>query len=42
MANNLFPEQKRFCTQDVLWALGVWTVILGLGPVVAFYVLMVN
>ena len=28
--------------QDILWALGVWSVILSLSPVVVFYVLMVN
>jgi Fe2+ transport system protein B len=31
-----------FLLQDVLWALGVWSVILILSPVVMFYVLMVN
>jgi hypothetical protein len=28
--------------QDILWALGVWSVILSLSPVVVFYVLMIN
>jgi hypothetical protein len=43
--NNPLPEQREqqgFCTQDILWALGVWSVILSLSPVVIFYVLMVN
>ena len=40
--NNSIPEQQGFCTQDILWALGVWSVILSLSPVVVFYVLMVN
>jgi hypothetical protein len=40
--SNQFPDQQRFSTQDILWALGIWTVILGLTPVVMFYVLMVN
>ena len=31
-----------FLLQDVLWAVGVWSVILILSPVVMFYVLMVN
>jgi hypothetical protein len=35
------PEQQGFTTQDILWALGIWSVILGLSPVIAFYVLMV-
>jgi hypothetical protein len=40
--NNPIPEQQGFCTQDILWALGVWSVILSLSPVVIFYMLMVN
>jgi hypothetical protein len=40
--NNPVPEQQGFCTADILWALGVWSVILGLSPVVMFYMLMVN
>ncbi len=36
------PEQRGFTTQDILWALGIWSVILTLSPVVAFYLLMVN
>jgi hypothetical protein len=35
-------EQRGFAIQDILWALGIWSVILTLTPVVAFYVLMVN
>ena len=31
-----------FLLQDVLWAVGVWSVILTLSPVVMFYVLMVH
>ena len=40
--NNPFPEQQGFSTEDILWAVGVWSVILSLSPVVVFYVLMVN
>jgi hypothetical protein len=40
--NNPFPEQQGFSTGDILWALGVWSVILSLSPVVIFYLLMVN
>ena len=36
-----FPERQGFTTEDILWALGVWSVILTLSPVVVFYVLMV-
>jgi hypothetical protein len=40
--NNPFPDKQGFSTQDILWALGIWSVILSLSPVVVFYVLMVN
>jgi hypothetical protein len=40
--NNPFPEQQGFSTEDILWALGIWSVILSLSPVVIFYLLMVN
>jgi hypothetical protein len=40
--NNPNPEQPGFSKQDILWALGIWSVILSLSPVVLFYVLMVN
>jgi len=39
--DNHFPEQQGFTTEDILWALGIWTVILGLSPVIVFYMLMV-
>ena len=39
--DNPFPEKQGFSTQDILWALGIWSVILTLSPVVVFYVLMV-
>jgi hypothetical protein len=41
-AKNSSSEQQGFCTADVLWAVGIWSVILTLSPVVIFYVLMVN
>jgi hypothetical protein len=31
-----------FLLQDIIWAVGVWSVILTMSPVVMFYVLMVN
>jgi hypothetical protein len=40
--NHSYREQQRFSTQDILWALGIWSVILSLSPVIAFYVLMVG
>ena len=39
--NNPFPEKQGFSTEDILWALGIWSVILGLSPVIVFYMLMV-
>jgi hypothetical protein len=39
--DSQFPEQQGFTTEDILWALGIWSVILSLSPVVIFYVLMV-
>jgi hypothetical protein len=38
---NTIPEQQGFSTEDILWAVGVWSVILSLSPVIIFYVLMV-
>ena len=40
--NNPYAEKQGFSIQDILWALGIWSVILSLSPVVVFYVLMVN
>ena len=40
--NHQLSEHSRFRTQDIVWALGVWSVILGLTPIVLFYMLMVN
>jgi hypothetical protein len=39
--DNPFAQQQGFTTEDILWALGIWSVILTLSPVVIFYVLMV-
>ena len=39
--NNSLPDQQGFTTEDVLWAVGIWSVILTMSPVVVFYVLMV-
>ena len=32
---------RGFTTEDILWALGIWSVILSLSPVIVFYMLMV-
>jgi hypothetical protein len=34
-------EDRGFSTEDVIWAIGIWSVILCLSPVIAFYMLMV-
>jgi hypothetical protein len=39
--NNAISEQQGFSTEDIIWAVGIWSVILTLSPVVVFYVLMV-
>jgi hypothetical protein len=38
---QVLPEQQAFTTEDVLWALGIWSVILCFSPVIVFYMLMV-
>ena len=40
--NSEFSKDRGFSVQDILWAVGIWSVILSLSPVVLFYVLMVN
>ena len=39
--NNPFPEPQGFTTEDILWAVGIWSVLLTMSPVVVFYMLMV-
>ncbi len=34
-------DQQGFRTEDILWALGIWSVILTLLPVIILYMLMV-
>jgi hypothetical protein len=38
---ELAVEQRGFTTEDILWAIGIWSVILCLSPVIVFYMLMV-
>ena len=40
-AKNLVVEDRGFSTEDILWAIGIWSVILCLSPVIVFYMLMV-
>ena len=49
--NITLPDQRSFkirdiswggfTIEDILWAAGIWSVILTLSPVVVFYMLMV-
>ena len=43
MNNEINPiaEAPPFSTEDLIWALGIWSVILTLSPVIVFYMLMV-
>jgi hypothetical protein len=34
-------DRRGFSTADILWAVGIWSVILCLSPVIVFYMLMV-
>jgi hypothetical protein len=34
-------DRKGFSTEDVLWAVGIWSVLLTMTPVIFFYMLMV-
>jgi hypothetical protein len=34
-------EDRGFSTEDVIWAIGIWSVILCMSPVIVFYMLMV-
>jgi len=40
LANRDFTN-RGFTTEDILWALGIWSVIICLSPVIIFYMLMV-
>lgn len=32
---------RGFALEDVLWAVGIWSAIISLSPVIVFYMLMV-
>ncbi len=34
-------ERQGFSTEYIIWAVGIWSVILTLSPVIVFYMLMV-
>ena len=33
--------EPGFTTEDILWAVGIWSVILTMSPMIVFYMLMV-
>jgi hypothetical protein len=39
--DNTIAEQRGFTIEDILWAVGIWSVILSLSPIIVFYMLMV-
>ena len=41
LRNYTFSEPRGFATEDKFWAVGIWSVILSLAPVIVFYVLIV-
>ncbi|WP_162131530.1 MULTISPECIES: hypothetical protein [Bradyrhizobium] len=41
MAAHYDAGQPGFTTEDILWAAGIWSVILTLSPVIVFYLLLV-
>jgi hypothetical protein len=34
-------DQKGFMLEDILWAIGIWSVLLTMSPMIFFYMLMV-
>lgn len=40
-ARESLSTEQNFTTEDILWAAGIWSVILTLSPVIVFYMLMV-
>ena len=34
-------KRKGFTIEDILWAIGIWSVLLTMSPVIFFYMLMV-
>jgi hypothetical protein len=38
---NRASTSQGFTTEDIVWALGIWSAIICLSPVIVFYMLMV-
>lgn len=41
LQDNPYSDQRGFSTADILWAVGIWSTILTLTPMILVYVLMV-
>jgi hypothetical protein len=39
--DHAYPGSQGFSVEDILWAVGIWSVILTLTPAIAFYLLMI-
>ncbi len=39
--DNPYPDQQSFSTEDIIWAVGIWSTILTLTPMILFYMAMV-
>ena len=37
----VLAAEPGFTTEDILWAVGIWSVILTMSPMIVFYMLMV-
>ena len=38
---RLQAERQGFTTGDILWAVGIWSAIISLSPVIVVYMLMI-
>jgi hypothetical protein len=41
LQDNPYRDQQGFSTEDIVWAVGVWSTILTLAPTILVYMLMV-
>jgi hypothetical protein len=41
LQDNPYSDHQGFSLEDILWAIGIWSTILTLTPMILFYVLMV-
>jgi len=41
LQDNPYPDRQGFSTEDIIWAVGIWSTILTLAPMILFYMAMV-